>query len=412
MSAPSSAPSANATVSPGPTPTGVSSPQSQNCEPAGPPAPTPTPAGPSPAPATGLQVPSPFTIEVIAHLNAPRELAFAPNGDLFIGTEGSDVYIVRNADGQATTPQVFANVGDSPAAGVTVALQDCAIYVGSQHGVYRIAYTIGDTQAHSTPVKVASLRTGSPPHGSDGDVHHTTSVATVGDTLYASVGSSCNACTEIDPTRATIQQMNLDGTNMKTKATRIRNGIALAVNPQTQTLWVGDAGQDSLPTGHPYEFFDPVSLHPGLADYGWPQCEEDHVAYSAGASCGSTVAPRVEFLAYETIIGAAFYPANQTGPYTFPAQFRGGAFVAMHGSWHTPNGCTVPPRVAFVAMNGDTPNTAVDWNDPTKQWSDFVTGFQPGCTSRIGRPTGIAVGPQGDLFVADDQSGNIYRIRP
>ncbi|HEV3154508.1 MAG TPA: hypothetical protein VGZ02_11940 [Candidatus Baltobacteraceae bacterium] len=409
--APQPAPSSTQ-QSPLPSPTSVSSPQSANCMPASTPAPTPTPSGPSPAPATGLGVPSPFTIQVVANLPSPRELSFAPNGDLFVGTEYSKIYIIRNAEDQAATPQVFADVGDQPAAGVTVALQDCSIYVGSQYAVWRIPYTIGDTQAQSAPVKVAAIRTGSAPPGSDGDVHRSTSVATIGNTLYAGVGSSCNACTEIDPTRATIQQMGLDGSHMTTKATRFRNPIALTVNPQTGTLWAGGAGQDKLPTGHPYEFFDPVSLHSGLADYGWPECEENHIAYTPGANCASTIAPRVEFPAYQTIISAVFYPANPSGSYAFPAQYRGGVFVSMHGSWHTPNGCTLPPRVAFVPMNGDTPVTPVDWSDPTKQWTDFVTGFQPGCTNRIGHATGITVGPQGDLFLADDQTGNIYRIRP
>jgi glucose/arabinose dehydrogenase len=200
---------------------------------------------------------------------------------------------------------------------------------------------------------------------------------------------------------------------MTPKAVHVRNGIALAVNPNTGTFWVGGAGQDTLPFGHPYEYFDALTLHAGVADYGWPKCEENHVAYTPGADCSNTVIPLVEFPAYQTIIGAAFYPASPTGAYRLPQQYAGGAFVAMHGSWHAQNGVpAAPPRVAFVAMNGDTPATSVNWNDPTKQWSDFVSGFQLAGGSRIGRPTGVAVGPQGDLFVADDQTGNIYRIRP
>ena len=365
-------------------------------------------------PSNGLSVPNPFKIAVAANVSGARELAFAPNGDLFVGTNSGNVYIVLNAEAQSPQAQVFATMNDSPAAGVAFSLQNSSLYVGTQSGVYRIPYTTGDKTAQSPPVLIASVRTGSPPPGSDGDVHRTTSVAISGGTVFVAVGSSCNACTEIDPTRATIHQMALDGSGMITKATRIRNAIALAINPQTNTLWAGDAGQDSLATGHPYEFFDGVTLHSGVADYGWPECEENQIAYTQGANCTNTVAPRVEFLGYETIIGAAFYPVNPSGSYAFPSQYRGGAFVAMHGSWHQPNGCNVPPRVAFVPMNGDSPVTPVDWNDPTKQWSDFVSGYQRGCdqSTRVGRPTGITVGPQGDLFVADDQTGNIYRIRP
>ncbi len=385
--------------------------QPQSCTSNSTPAPTPTPAGPSAQPASGLTVPSGFSIQIVGHVGGARELAAAPNGDLFVGTTGSSVYVIQNAEGQAAYPAVFTNVGDSPAAGVALSLSapNCAMYVGAQFGVYRIPYVVGDEVAPAAPEKIASVRP-----GGSGD-HSTTSVAVANGVLYASVGSSCNACSETDATRATIQQMQLDGSGMTAKAIHIRNAIALAVNPATQTLWAGDAGQDSLPAGHPYEFFDAVTLHSGTADYGWPDCEENRHAYTPGANCSSTVVPIVEFPAYETIIGAAFYPANQSGTYAFPAAYRGGAFVAMHGSWHQDGSgkYVSQPRVAYVPMNGEGPASAVNWSDPAAQWSDFVSGFQlPDGTTRIGRPTGIAIGPRGSLFIADDQTGNIYRIRP
>ena len=88
-------------------------------------------------------------------------------------------------------------------------------------------------------------------------------------------------------------------------------------------------------------------------------------------------------------------------------------FVGIHGSWHTAGGVPVdPPHVAFVPFSGASPARAVNWNDPTAQWNDFFTGFQRADGSRIGRPTGVAVGAQGSLFVADDQNGVVYRIRP
>jgi len=72
-----------------------------------------------------------------------------------------------------------------------------------------------------------------------------------------------------------------------------------------------------------------------------------------------------------------------------------------------------PPRVAFVAMNGDAPATAVDWSDPSKQWTEFVGGYlSDNATMRVGRPTGIAVGVEGSLFVGDDMNNAVYCIRP
>src|SRR5262249_60162922 len=102
-----------------------------------------------------------------------------------------------------------------------------------------------------------------------------------------------------------------------------------------------------------------------------------------------------------TIIGAAFYPPGQAGPHAFPASYRGGLFLTAHGSWHkTATGTFFSaPQVVFVPMQGDVPKAPVDWSDPTKQWTQFIGGLHPAHgTTRIGRPAGIAVGPQGSLF--------------
>lgn len=384
--------------------------------------PNPIAAGPSPAPLpAGLTLPNGFSGSVIANVSSPRELAIAPNGDLFVGTEGSQIYIVPHADdaGAAGTPSVFwthpssDNDGDRPDAGIALSLQECSLYVAGNTSVWMVQYKPG-AQSASAAQKIASVRTGSIAPNSDGDVHQTTSVALTENSLFVSVGSSCNACTEVDPTRAVVLQFPMTGGTHTTKATRIRNAIALSVDPATGHLWVAGAGQDDLPFGHPYEFADDLSSHSGEADYGWPDCEEDHIAYVSGSNCASTEAPVVELPAYSTIIGTTFYPTNQSGANVFPAQYRGGLFLAAHGSWHTnANGSYASaPQVAFVAMNGDTPVTPVNWSDPTAQWQTFFGGFQPAGNNRIGRPTGIIVGPTGSLFVADDATGNIYRIRP
>jgi glucose/arabinose dehydrogenase len=134
----------------------------------------------------------------------------------------------------------------------------------------------------------------------------------------------------------------------------------------------------------------------------------------SGADCSKTVQPLIEMPAYSTIIGAAFYPAGQGGVHAFPQSYRGGVFLSVRGSWHKTTGKYYsPPRIAYVAMNGDAPKTPVDWSDPSKQWQEFIGGFQlsDGVT-RIARSTGIAVGRDGSLFFADDSNGYVYRVRP
>ena len=382
-------------------------------------APTNLPALPS------ITVPSGFKIEVIAEIDSARELAALPNGDLLVATNGGEMDIIPNAEADAMPGKSvkFADAMDSNPAGITYVPTTCTIYWGTNKGVYKADYKDGDLTG-DFGTTIANVRQGTPTPKSDGDVHQTTSVALGNGVLYASVGSGCNACTEVDPTRATIQQMKPDGTGMTTKATKIRNAIAITTNAATGMVWAGGAGQDSIcntagncppGTGHPYEFFDAVTSHTGVADYGWPDCEENHNAFGSGADCTNAVAPVIEFPAYSTLIGAAFYPANQTGAHAFPASYKGGLFISGHGSWHTTaSGAKFsPPRLAFVAMNGDSPKTPVDWNDPTKQWTPFVDGWQKADgVTRVGQPTGVAVGSKGSLFFADDANGYVYRVRP
>jgi glucose/arabinose dehydrogenase len=345
-------------------------------------------------------VPPGFAAERIATVRGARELSIAPNGDLFVGTYGSAVYVVPDAEAAAGAPRAFATFDDRPVASVFVAAD--AVYVGGQFGVYRIPYRSGDREARAKPERIAAVR----PGGRGG--HSTTTVAFSRGVLYASVGSSCNACEERDPTRATIQAMTPDGKNMHARAVDIRNAIALAVNPADGGVWAGVAGRDDLDHGHPYEIFDDVTAHAGTPDYGWLHCTDDRKPIDGG-SCANVVVPRVVFPAYDTPIGAAFYPEEAKGKFAFPAAYRGGAFVALHGSWHQP---PVPPRVAFVAFKGTDPAKAVDWNNPAVQWSEFLGGCQAADGSRACRPTGVAVGNDGSLFISEDATGAIYRIRP
>lgn len=308
---------------------------------------------------------------------------------------------------------MLAHLPEGPAAGIAYSPRHRELFIATGTVVYSAPFPPGAQSIEPKPI--AHVRTGTVAPDSDGDVHVTTSVAydEVNDRLYVSVGSSCNACTESDDTRASIFSMRRDGSDVHKIAKRIRNAIALAIDPQTGALWAGDAGQDALPSGHPYEFADDVTSHSGVADYGWPDCEENHHAYAA-VRCDRTVEPLVAFPAYSTMIGAAYYPPALSTRYAFPRSYRGGLFVSAHGSWHRTllGAFAAEPMVAFVPMHGDVPATPADWNDPHRQWQLFVGGFQSGGYRRVGRPTGIAVGSLGSLFVADDAAGAIYRIRP
>ncbi len=362
----------------------------------------PSSAAAGPEVPAGVEAAAGFRVEAIARIPGARELAIAPNGDLLVGTNGAEVDTIADPENAPKEPKPFVRIEEAPDAGVAVAGD--AVFIGTHRGVWRVEFNPATGGAGGTPRKLGSVR----------DIvasgHATTSVTVSGRTLYVAIGSSCNACVERDPSRASVQTTGLSGGPMFAKAVRIRNAIALATDPATGAVWAGVAGQDELEHGHPYEVFDPVSAHSGLADYGWPDCYENHRrAGGAEVDCSHQIVPRVVFPAYSTPIGAVFYPLHPSGKYAFPAAYAGGAFVTLHGSWHQP---PVAPRVVFVPLKNDEPSKSVDWSDPNVQWREMLGGFQNASGDRSGRPTGVAVGREGSLFVADDEAGLIYRVRP
>lgn len=246
----------------------------------------------------------------MAHVPGARELAISPTGDLYVGTNGEAVDVVFRAGGTPGAPRIFARIPDAPVAGI--ALTGTTLVVGSQHGVWTVPVA-ADGRTGAEPHRIAEVR----PDGGRG--HRTTSVAVAGGTVYASVGSSCNACVEHDPTRATVLAMTPTGADRRTVAVGLRNAVALATDPATGAVWAGVAGRDDLAPGQPDEIFDPVSTRAPGATYGWPDCYDDRRSAAQPGACSNAVVPEVAFPAYETPIGAAFYPADAHGAHAFPA---------------------------------------------------------------------------------------------
>ena len=113
------------------------------------------------------------------------------------------------------------------------------------------------------------------------------------------------------------------------------------------------------------------------------------------------MAPLMAFPGHWAPNGMLFYTGNQ-----FPSQYRGGAFVAFHGSW---NRAPLPQagfRVVFAPFK---------FNKPTGTFETFADGFNPApaagrAAPGTHRPTGLAQAPDGSLFVTDDTGGSIWRI--
>jgi glucose/arabinose dehydrogenase len=217
-------------------------------------------------------------------------------------------------------------------------------------------------------------------------------------TIFESSGSSCNVCNPSSSLEATIVHMNGDGTNATVYATGVRNGSGLAFDAGGQ-LWMVVNQRDGIGDDIPADEFDKLAVN---GDYGWPTCYPDQTGARKpnpeypSATCAGQLPVTFPLQAHSAPLGIVIYNGSM-----FPASYKGGAFVAFHGSWDR----TIPTgyKVVFVSISSGAP-TGI---------SDFVTGWLTTLTqgaTQAGRPVGLAVGADGSLYISDDQNGFIYRV--
>lgn len=325
-----------------------------------------------------IKVPPGFRIAIFARMpSAPRFMLFAPDGTLLVSLTGSGGVAVVNPQGQVS---IFATGLNQPHG---LAFRGPDLYVAEQNRVrvYR------NLEASRTEVLIQGIPSGG----------HFTRTVGFGpdDKMYVSIGSSCNLCTEQDQRRAAIVRYNADGTGQEVFARGLRNSVGFRWHPQTGELWATDNGFDNFGDDQPPEEINIVRQG---GDYGWPFCYADRLTNPTfpptdPGRCSGTVAPAVQMQAHSAPLGLDFYTGTQ-----FPAEYRGDAFVAFHGSWNR----SVPTgyKVVRVRAQGGVPGAV----------EDFVTGWLEGNTTS-GRPVDVLTGPDGALYVSDDSpSSVIYRI--
>jgi len=178
----------------------------------------------------------------------------------------------------------------------------------------------------------------------------------------------------------------------------LRNPVGLALEPVTGELWTTVNERDELGDDLPPDYF--TSVKDG-AFYGWPYSYigsnvDDRVKPQRPELVAKATIPDVLLGAHVAPLQFAFYTGTQ-----FPESYRGGAFVAEHGSWNRSKRAGY--QIAFVAFKDGKPSA-----DPVP----FVTGLVPDASSGTvyGRPVGVAVAPDGSLLVSDDGAAVIYRI--
>jgi glucose/arabinose dehydrogenase len=411
---------------------------------------------PSPAPATanasrrvpqpeGMlpKVPAGFSVASYAELRGPRVMVFAPNGDLFVSSPSTNsIFVLRDAnhDGVFEARGVFADGQTAPAAplppatggrpapvlGVLegpqslvpnppactpppdyarrgpgglrlpfgLAFQGGYLYVGNTDSLVRFEYRSGDLQARGAPEKLLDLPTGG---------HSTRNIVfnRAGTKLYIAVGSASNSDAGEDCRRAAILEVNPDGSGARIYASGIRNPVGLTMQPGTDVVWTATNERDNLGDDLVPDYATSVK---GGGFYGWPYSYigRHYDPKYVGAFpdlVASAIVPDVLLPAHSAAVGIAFYNGAQ-----FPARYRNGGFVALHGSWNR----TVAAgyRVVFFPMVNGRPGPV----------EDFLTGFLASTgengtpVQQWGRPVGVTVTPDGALLVSDDSGNRIWRI--
>lgn len=349
-------------------------------------------------PAASLHLPQGFQANTFARLTpaggdyfrGPRFMAVGPDGHLYLSL-GRDNKVVmladRNHDGRADE---IITVADRLNAPQGLAFVDDKLLVANQDGVVKIENNRAQPFITGLPVGGHTLK--SLKLGPDGY-------------LYLNVGSSCNACAESDPLRATILRYTKDGKPAGKAgaiwAEGLRNSQGFAWHPQTHAMYAANAGADmrsNTQNGKPVDDLPPEHFNriEGGAHYGWPYCwgnrQPDPNFSDPSGICARMLPPALMLPAHSTPIGITFVDKTD-----FPAEYQGDAIVALHGSWNRaqPSGYKVV-RVTF--RNGQPAGI-----------SDFITGWLNG-RSAWGRPVDVVFGKDGALYVSDDRAGLIYRI--
>lgn len=399
----------------------------------------------------GITLPPGFCATIFADgIGHARHLVVSPNGVVYVNTWSGEYYnndkpheggfLValqdKTGSGKADVIQRFGETVQTGGAGGT----GIALYKGS------IYAEINDRIVRYAPVSSGIVPSGQPdtivsklPLGGDHPMHPF--VIAQDGSMYVDVGTATNACQPQDKnrqpkipgltpckeleTRGGVWRYDANKTNQTFStadryATGIRNAVGLAIDPAGR-LFVSQHGRDQLHSNWP-ELYKPteeatqpaeeVLLLKSGGDYGWPECYYDVVQkklvlapeYGGDGGkkingCGQKTGPVAAFPAHWGPNAIAFYDKAK-----FPERYRFGVFIAFHGSWNRAPYAQAGYNVVFQPLASDqAPGTC-------EVFADGFAGTVKTPEGATHRPSGLAVGPDGSLFVSDDIRGRIYKV--
>lgn len=344
--------------------------------------------------------PAGFTVTKFAdNLQSPRWIYVAGNGDIFVaqadreGKKGNNILLFRDKDkdGKPETKSVYLSGLKQP---FGMLILNGKFYVANTDALLEFPYESNATSIKTSGRPIAGFPTGR---------HWTRNIITnsSGSKIYVAVGSGSNVAEngfDKEHRRACILEINTDGSSERIYASGLRNPVGMAWNGNT--LWTAVNERDELGDDLVPDYI--TSVQDG-GFYGWPysyfgQYEDPRIkeADKKPELVKKAIVPDVALGSHTSALGLVFYNGNN-----FPAAYKGGAFVAEHGSWNRSNFSGY--KLVFVPFKDGKPS-----GDP----QDFLTGFiaNEEKSEVYGRPVGIAVLDDGTMLVADDGGNAIWRI--
>jgi glucose/arabinose dehydrogenase/mono/diheme cytochrome c family protein len=398
---------------------------------------------------TGITLPSGFCATVFAdNLGHARHLTVAPNGTVYVNT-WSGVYYHNDkpppggflvalkdskGDGHADVVLRFGEtVATGGHGGTGIGLYNGGLFAESNDRIVR--YPLAEDQI-VLKGKPETIISGLPLTG-DHPMHPFAIDASGG--LFVDLGSATNACQAknrmpqqpgLQPceelkTRGGIWRYdaNKTGQVFSTKerfATGLRNGEGISFDAAGR-IFATQHGRDQLFEDWPHLYTpehgqnlpaeELVQLERG-ADFGWPECYFDDIQQKLvlAPEYGGDGGHKIGICAQKQPPVAAFpahWAPNDMKIYTkaqFPAPYRGGAFIAFHGSWNRAPGPQGGYNVVFQPLADGKAS------GPYVVFADGFAGAVKDPSRAAFRPTGLAIGPDGALYVSDDMHGRIWRI--
>lgn len=368
--------------------------------------------------------PNGFIVEKFAEgFDNPRWMYVTPNGDVLVAESNSNHSVLEKIGGTIIGANKSNNLSNS-ADRITL-LRDTNkdgipdqrdtlltllnqpfgmliignwLYVGNTDALVRYPYKVGQTKISEQPEKILDLPAG------DHNRHWTRNIITNSDSskIYIAVGSGSNIAENgiaNELLRASILEINLDGSDLKVYASGLRNPVGMGWAPGTKTLWTVVNERDGLGDELVPDYL--TSVQRG-GFYGWPysyfgQHIDPRVEETQLELVKKSIVPDINLDAHTASLGLAFYTAN-----SFPKKYQGGVFIAQHGSWN--RSVLSGYKVVFIPfLNGK----------PSGKPEDFLTGFIANLEKNEvhGRPVGVALMPDGSLLVTDDVTNIIWRVR-